>query len=96
MIRPKPDKAILSKNHPKPISSKSLKQIPKSEKNETNYSLKSPITVPNPQNIEEIPMVGESVKVALRIRPMNGMESGRGDQNCVKVINEQACHILIK
>ena len=27
---------------------------------------------------------GESVKVALRIRPMNNMELGRGDEKCVK------------
>ena len=39
---------------------------------------------------------GESVKVALRIRPMNSMEYSRGDEYCIKVINDKACQIKNK
>ena len=39
---------------------------------------------------------GESVKVVLRIRPMNNLESSRGDENCTKVANEQTTQISSK
>ena len=49
-----------------------------------------------------VPMIGEeflggeSVKVALRIRPMNNLEKSRGDEYCVKVVNENSIQINLK
>ena len=39
---------------------------------------------------------GESVKVALRLRPMNNQETGRGDTNCFKIMDKQNCQLLQK
>lgn len=39
---------------------------------------------------------GESVRVALRVRPMSQLELSRGDEYCVKVINERSCQIYNK
>jgi len=45
---------------------------------------------------EEGLLGGESVKVALRIRPMNNLEKSRGDENCVKVVSENSIQINLK
>jgi len=90
----KSNKQNVNNNYPK-----SVPNVPNSENimktNETHYSFKSSTTLGGLTNNEEPNSAGESVKVALRIRPLNNMEIGRGDQNCVKVINEQACQIAI-
>ncbi|CAD8071215.1 unnamed protein product [Paramecium sonneborni] len=39
---------------------------------------------------------GESVKVALRIRPMNQLEQGRGDEQCIKAISDSNCQLYYK
>jgi hypothetical protein len=39
---------------------------------------------------------GESIKVALRVRPMNNMELSRGDENCVKVLNDSNTQLQMK
>jgi hypothetical protein len=39
---------------------------------------------------------GESIKVALRVRPMNNLELSRGDENCIKILNETTCQTSIK
>jgi kinesin family protein 12 len=41
-------------------------------------------------NIEDF-SGGESVKVALRIRPMNAMEINRGDEQCIKPLSDKTC-----
>ena len=38
----------------------------------------------------------ESVKVVLRVRPMNTLETSRNDINCVKVLNDQTCQLMNK
>jgi hypothetical protein len=39
---------------------------------------------------------GESVKVALRIRPMNNLEVSRGDENCAKVLSDSSLQLQMK
>jgi len=39
---------------------------------------------------------GESIKVAMRVRPMNSMELRRGDENCCRVLNDTTCQITNK
>ncbi len=39
---------------------------------------------------------GESVKVALRIRPMSQLELSRGDEYCVKVLNDRSVQLSHK
>ena len=39
---------------------------------------------------------GESVLVAVRVRPMNSNESQRGDETCLKVFNERELQIYQK
>ena len=39
---------------------------------------------------------GESIRVALRVRPMNRMETSRGDENCVKVLNDTTIQLGTK
>ena len=39
---------------------------------------------------------GESIRVALRIRPMNGTEIRRGDENCARAINDSTVQIINK
>eukprot|EP00697_Spironema_sp_BW2_P012623 gnl/Spiro4/29223_TR14293_c0_g1_i1.p1 gnl/Spiro4/29223_TR14293_c0_g1~~gnl/Spiro4/29223_TR14293_c0_g1_i1.p1 ORF type:complete len:657 (+),score=-29.84 gnl/Spiro4/29223_TR14293_c0_g1_i1:112-1971(+) len=39
---------------------------------------------------------GEAIKVALRVRPMNSMEQARGDENCIKIVNDTSCQVSIK
>jgi len=39
---------------------------------------------------------GESIRVALRIRPMNSAEIRRGDENCARVINDSTVQIINK
>jgi len=39
---------------------------------------------------------GESIRVALRIRPMNSTEIRRGDENCSRVINDSTVQIFNK
>ena len=39
---------------------------------------------------------GESVLVAVRVRPMNSNESQRGDETCLKVFNERELQIYEK
>ena len=39
---------------------------------------------------------GESIKVALRVRPMNSTELSRGDENCTRVLNETSCQVSSK
>ena len=111
MSKNKTEKPVLKKNNPpkpnlKPTSSNSNKLNLDNTKlvsnpasynktNETNYSFKSSTTLNGMVNNEDNVM-GESVRVALRIRPMNNMENTRGDQNCVKVVNDQSCQIMIK
>jgi hypothetical protein len=34
---------------------------------------------------------GESVKVAVRIRPMNALELSRGDEQCIKSLSDSQC-----
>lgn len=109
MKKNKPDQQISkskqNKGYSKPPTSKSNQNIfdvPKSypnveahlKTNETAYSFKSATTLAGMTPVEENGVTGgESVKVALRIRPMNNTEISRGDQNCVKVINDRTCHI---
>ena len=45
------------------------------------------------KSLSEIQNQGESVKVCLRIRPMNKLELSRNDDSCVKVLNSQICEI---
>lgn len=93
-----------SRRNSKPPSSKSQKpslDYPKSlpensfKTNETSYSFKSSNAIPS-NLIQTEENTGESVRVALRIRPMNNLELTRNDQNCVKVVNEGSCQILLK
>lgn len=39
---------------------------------------------------------GESVKVALRIRPMSQLELSRGDEYCIKVLNDRSVQLSHK
>ena len=39
---------------------------------------------------------GEAIKVALRVRPMSSMEQARGDDNCIKIVNDTSCQVSIK
>lgn len=39
---------------------------------------------------------GESVKVALRIRPMSQLELSRGDEHCLKVLNDKSVQLSSK
>lgn len=39
---------------------------------------------------------GESVKVALRIRPMNSTELKRGDENCLSLADKSTVQIFQK
>lgn len=39
---------------------------------------------------------GESVKVALRIRPMNSTELKRGDENCLNIADKTTVQIFQK
>lgn len=48
-----------------------------------------------PFGSEEI-MGGESVKVALRVRPMNNLERSRGDNYCVKSTGDNSIQINLK
>lgn len=41
-------------------------------------------------------MGGESVKVALRVRPMNSLELSRGDEYCVKATGDNSIQINLK
>jgi hypothetical protein len=52
----------------------------------THYSFKSNTNTNISYNDD--PTGGESVKVALRVRPMNQMELARGDEYGVKCVNE--------
>lgn len=36
-------------------------------------------------------VIGESVKVAMRIRPMNSLELSRGDEYCIKPLSDNQC-----
>ena len=47
------------------------------------------------ENIEDF-SGGESVKVALRIRPMNAMEINRGDEQCIKPLSDKTCQLFTK
>ena len=38
----------------------------------------------------------ESVRVALRIRPLNNMEVSRGDEYCIKYLDERSCQLFQK
>jgi len=38
----------------------------------------------------------ESVKVCLRIRPMNDLEVRRGDEECIKMLTPNTCEIQTK
>jgi hypothetical protein len=40
--------------------------------------------------------VGENIKVCVRIRPLNMLESGRGDTKCVEFSNLQTLHFHSK
>ena len=66
----------------------------KREMVDTQYSQNSYATYTETGNDDGVG--GESVKVALRIRPMNSMEFSRGDEYCIKVINDKACQIKNK
>ncbi len=50
----------------------------------THYSLKSNNTINNIPPQEDY-TGGESVKVVLRVRPMNTLEKNRGDEYCIKL-----------
>ena len=39
---------------------------------------------------------GESVKVALRVRPMSQLELSRGDEYCIKVLNDRSVQLSHK
>jgi len=39
---------------------------------------------------------GESIRVALRVRPMNRMETSRGDENCSKILNDTTVQLSTK
>lgn len=39
---------------------------------------------------------GESVKVALRLRPLNALELSRNDENCFKLQDGQNCQLVQK
>ena len=40
--------------------------------------------------------IGENIKVCIRIRPLNLLESGRGDSKCVEFSNSQTLHFHSK
>jgi hypothetical protein len=43
-----------------------------------------------------MPTSGESVKVALRLRPLNIMEQSRGDANILRPVDKNTCQLLQK
>ena len=45
----------------------------------------------NPMNGVDSNNGGESVKVAMRIRPMNSLELSRGDEYCIKPLSDNQC-----
>ena len=96
---------------PTTIGQNNVLQVNKMPKNPSNNNIKNyEINMNNPStqysqrsnantNYEEnniINNVGESVKVFLRIRPMNTLELNRGDEYCIKAIDQKTCQISIK
>lgn len=71
----------------KQTSSKASEPKPDPEATESEFSY-------NPD--EPSTAGGESVKVALRLRPMNNAEVSRGDTHCFKIIDRQNCQLLQK
>lgn len=54
------------------------------QESEFSYQTEEPVTS------------GESVKVALRLRPLNSMELSRGDTSVVKAADKITCQLLQK
>ena len=94
-MKPKP----ISQSKPPSSNSKKATSVPKEalmKTSETAYSFKSATTLGAGATPEEQGLGGESVKVALRIRPLNNMELNRGDQICAKGTTENACQVMTK
>lgn len=49
-----------------------------------------------PETVFDDPLGGESVKVVVRVRPMNQMELERGDDNCTKLSSDKNIQIGTK
>lgn len=74
-------KSTAKKTQPinKPVSMEEFKEIPQ----ETSLNI----------NNEDLPTNGESVLVAVRVRPMNSTELSRGDEYCIKLFNDHELQI---